>query len=95
MRVVLADDITDDTGRLLVGLVPVVRQLVHGEKDAPMHRLETVAGVRQSPPDNDAHCIIEIRAPHLVFEADGQGFLGESFHLLPADDATEGVMSAS
>jgi hypothetical protein len=53
-----------------------------------MHRLETVARVRQGTPDNDAHGIVEIRTTHLVFEADGQGFFGESFHLLSAVDAT-------
>jgi hypothetical protein len=50
VRVVLADHVADDTGRLLVGPVPVVVELVHGEQHAPVHRLEAVARIRQARP---------------------------------------------
>jgi hypothetical protein len=50
VRVVLADDVADDTRRLLVGAVPVVGQFVHREQHAPMHRLEAVAHIGERPP---------------------------------------------
>ncbi len=78
--VVLADDVPDDTGRLLIGTVPVVIEFVHREQHAAMHRLEAVPRIRQRAADDHAHRVIEITAPHLLFEADGQGFFGELGH---------------
>ncbi|EXI65090.1 MAG: hypothetical protein AW08_03452 [Candidatus Accumulibacter adjunctus] len=95
VRMVLADDVADDACRLLVRLVPVVRQLVHGEQHAPVHRLQAIARVGQRTPDDDTHRVVEIRTTHLVFETDREGFLGEGFHLLSAGDATSGALSAS
>ena len=37
MRMVFADDVTDDAGRLFVRLVVVVTELAHGEKYAPVY----------------------------------------------------------
>ena len=31
--------------------------------------------------DDHAHCVIEVGTPHLVFEADRQGFFGELVHV--------------
>jgi hypothetical protein len=92
---VLTDDITDDPRRLLVRLVPVVRQLVHGEENTTMHRLQAVASVGQGTADNHAHGVIEIRSTHLVFETDGQGFFGEGFHFFPLSTRHSGGMSSS
>jgi hypothetical protein len=78
--VVLTDDVADDAGGLLVGLVPVVAELVHREQHAAVHRLEAVAHVRQRAPDDDAHGVVEIRLAHLVFEIDGQNFFREIWH---------------
>jgi hypothetical protein len=64
---VLADHVADDAGGFLVSLVPVVGQLVHGEEDAPVYRLESVAHVRQRPPLDHAHGVIEVGMPHLLF----------------------------
>jgi hypothetical protein len=80
VRVVLADHVADDARALLVRAVPVVVQLVHREQHAPMHRLEAVARVGQGTPDDHAHRVVEVRPPHLLFEADGEGFLGELGH---------------
>ena len=77
VRVVLADHVADDARRLLVGPVPVVVQLVHREQHAPVHRLQAVARIGQGAADDHAHRVVEVRPPHLLFEADGQGFLGE------------------
>jgi hypothetical protein len=80
VRVVLTDHVADDTGRLLVGPVPVVVELVHGKQHAPVHRLEAVARIGQRAAHDHAHGVIEVAAPHLLFKTDGQGFFGELGH---------------
>ena len=44
--VIFTDHVTDHTGRLLIGLVPVVAQFVHREQDTTVHRLQTISHVR-------------------------------------------------
>ena len=78
--VVLADHVADDAGGLLVGLVPVVGQLVHGEENPPVHGLQAVPDVRKRPPHDHAHGVIEVGAAHLLLKADRVGFFGERFH---------------
>jgi hypothetical protein len=80
VRVVFTDHVTDDTGRLLVGLIPVVRQLVHGKQGTPVYRLETVPHIRQRTAHDHAHGVVEVGAAHLLFKADGKGLFGELFH---------------
>ena len=81
VRVVLADHVADDAGRLLVGPVPVVIELVHRVQHAPVHRLQAVARIRQRAAHDHAHGVIEVAAPHFLFETDGQGFFGELGHV--------------
>jgi hypothetical protein len=66
--VVLADDVADDAGGLLVGLVPVVAEFAHGVQHAPVHRLEAVADIRQGAAHDDAHGVVQVGLTHLVFE---------------------------
>jgi len=80
VRVVLAHHVADDARALLERPVPVVVLLVHRVQHAAMHGLQAVARIGQSAPDDHAHRVVEIRAPHLFFETDGQGFLGELGH---------------
>ena len=80
MGMVLTHDVTHDTGRLLVGLVPVVTALVHTEQHAAVHRLEAVADIGQGPAHDDAHGVLHVGGPHLVFDVDGQDFFGEFGH---------------
>ena len=80
VRMVFADHVADDARALLVGAVPVVVELVHRVEHAPVHRLQTVACIRQRPPDDHAHRVVEVGAAHFLFEADGQGFFGELSH---------------
>ena len=77
MGMIFADHVADDARRFLVGLVPVVRKLVHREENTAMHGLEPVAHVGKRAPDDDAHRVVEIGAAHLLLEADRVGFLGE------------------
>ncbi len=76
---VLADDVADDAGRLLVGLVVVRAALVHGVEDAAVDRLEAVLDVGDGPADDDAHGVVEIRPTHLLLEADDRKVLFRLF----------------
>ncbi len=53
---------------------------MHREQDAAMDRLQAVAHVGQSAPDDDAHRIVEIRLTHLVFQIDVQNFASDFGH---------------
>jgi flagellar biosynthesis/type III secretory pathway ATPase len=50
VRVVFADHVADDARRLLVGLVPVVRKLVHREEHAAVNGLQSIARIRERRP---------------------------------------------
>ena len=80
VRMVLADHVANDACRLLVGTVPVVIELVHREQHAPMDGLEAVARIGQGAAHDHAHGVVEVAAPHFLFETDGQGFFGELGH---------------
>jgi hypothetical protein len=80
VRVIFTHHVADDARALLVRPVPVVVQFVHREQHAAMHRLQAVACIGQSPTHDHAHGVVEIRTSHLLFEADGDGFLGELGH---------------
>ncbi|MCW0466481.1 hypothetical protein NB705_003554 [Xanthomonas sacchari] len=80
VRMVLTDDVADDTRRLVVGLVAVRAQLVHREQHAAMHRLEAVARIREGTPHDHAHGVIEVALAHLVFQVDLDDFLGGFCH---------------
>ena len=81
MRVVFTDDVANHTRRLLVRLVPIVAQLAHGEQHTTVHRLQAVTHIRQRTPDDDAHRVVQVGLLHLVFEIDGDNFLGELGHI--------------
>ena len=80
VRVVFAEHVADDARALDVGPVPHVVRLVHREQHPPMHRLQPVAHVGKRAPDDHAHRVIEVGAPHLLFERDRQRFFGELVH---------------
>ena len=66
--VVLADDVPDDAGGLLVRLAVLVPQFVHREEDTTLDRLEPVAHVGQRPPHDHAHRVIEVALLHFVLD---------------------------
>jgi len=80
VRVVLADDVADHAGRLLVRLVPLVAELAHRIEHAAVDGLEAVPDVRQGSTHDHAHRVIEVRLLHLVFEVDVQDFAGDFCH---------------
>ena len=80
VRVVFPHHVADDARAFDVRAVEDDVGFVHGEQHAPVHRLQSIAGVRQRPSDDDAHRIVEIRMPHLGFQAYRYGFFGELLH---------------
>ncbi len=80
MRVVFTDHVTDHTGGFLVRLVPVVAQLAHGKKHTAMHRLQSVARIRQRTTDDYAHCVVEVGLLEFVFDIDREDFFGQFAH---------------
>ena len=68
MRVILTDDVADDTRRFLRHLVAA--NLAHRIQNAPMHRLQTVAHIGQCSPYDDAHGIRQIARFELLFYVD-------------------------
>ena len=71
MRVVLAHDFTGDARALQGGAIGKGAEVVHAPEDAPMHGLETVAGVGQRSRDDDGHRVVEEGAFHLLLDLDG------------------------
>jgi len=87
---VLADHVADDAGALLVRLRVGVAQLVHGVEDAPVDRLEAVAGVGERAADDDRHGVVEVRLLDFVLDVDlDEVFEGELVLLFHGDDSFE------
>ncbi len=80
MRVVFAEHVADHARTFDVGPVPNVVGLVHGEQDAAMYRFQAVTDIGERPPHDHAHRVIEVRAAHLLFEANRKRFFGELIH---------------
>ena len=76
VRMIFADHVADDARGLAVRLVPLVAVLVHRVEDAPMHRLEAVARVRQRPRHDHAHGVIEVGTLHLLGDGNGANIRG-------------------
>ncbi len=87
---VLADHVADDAGALLVRLRVGVAQFVHGVEDAPVDRLEAVAGVGERAADDDRHGVVEVRLLDFVLDVDlDEVFEGELILLFHGDDSFE------
>src|SRR5215471_3905606 len=71
MRVVFTDDLADDARRFAVAAVPLVAVHLHRVEDAAVDRLQPVAHIGQRARHDYAHCVIEVGAPHLLFDRDG------------------------
>ena len=76
VRVVLAEDVSDDARGLAVRLVVEVALLPHAVEAAPVDGLQAVADVRQRPSDDDGHGVVEVRPADLVLDRDRNLFLG-------------------
>ncbi len=81
VRVIFTDHVTDDTGRFLVGFIPVVAQYVHGVKYATVYRLQAIADIRQRTANNDRHRIVQIGAFQLFLDVNRCNFSRKVAHL--------------
>ncbi len=71
VRVIFAHHVAHHARRFHVFLVGRVPALMHGIENAPVHRLESVADIRQRARHDDAHGVIEVAALHLFRDGDG------------------------
>ena len=58
MGVIFTEYFADETADLRCGRIRPQAHVVHGIEDAPVDRLEAVAGVGQGAGDDDAHGVI-------------------------------------
>jgi hypothetical protein len=68
VRVVLAEHFTHNARGLLGRVVVGVFDLVHGMKNAAVHRLQAVAHIGKRAAHDHAHGVVEIRALHFRFK---------------------------
>ena len=61
VRMILADDIANCPSRLLGFLSCRQSEFAHRINDAALHRLQTVADLRQRAVEDDVHGVVEIR----------------------------------
>ena len=70
VRVILAHHVADDAGGFAEGPRRIVAAFLHGVEDAAVHRLQPVARIGQRARHDHAHRVIEVGAPHLLFDGD-------------------------
>ena len=68
MRVVLAHDVADDAGALVVAAVGAVAAVVHRVDHAAVHGLHAVAHIRQGSFDDDGQRVRQIGFAHLLLQ---------------------------
>ena len=66
VRVVPLHRLADDAGALAGRGGRPEAEVVHGDEDAPLRRLQPVADVGQGPADDDAHGVGEVAVAQLV-----------------------------
>ena len=68
MRMVLTENLSDDTGRLLCLAGMSEAKSVHSEQHSSVYRLETVTHVREGPGYDHRHGVVDIGTPHLLVD---------------------------
>ena len=76
VRVEFTEHFTHHAGGLLRGRIPDIPDFLHRVKHAAVHGLQAVANIRKRAPDDDAHCVVEIRLAHLVLNGYREKLLG-------------------
>ncbi len=70
MRMILTEDLTDDTCALFVGRAWAEPHIVHGVQNAAMHGFKPIPCIRQSAGHDYTHGIVEIGTAHLSINID-------------------------
>jgi len=90
VRVQLAHHFADHAGRLHVALFRAQAHLRHLEQDAPLHRLQAVAGIGQRARIDDGVGVLQERGFHFAGDIDVDNVLheirGEIFRLLSSHE---------
>ncbi len=71
MRMVFTHHVADDTGAFLETAVRIETQLPHRMKQAPVHRFQTIAHIRQGARRDGRHGVGHIALGQGVRERDG------------------------
>jgi hypothetical protein len=71
VRVVLGHHAAHDVGRFPVRAIRPQALLEHRPEDPAVDRLQPVANLRQRPPDDDGHRVVEVRPLDLFLELHG------------------------
>ena len=85
VRVVALHRLADDAGALAGRGGRAEAEVVHGDEDAPLRRLEPVAHVGQGPADDDAHRVGEVAVLQLVGDV-------ERFKAVGGGDPVQGLV---
>ena len=96
VRVIVAGSVAADFCAFAVAAIGREAKIVHGDEDAPLHRLQAVAHIRQRARDDHAHRIVQIRLAHLGFDIDRKQY-GSVFlvrHLSSAVQVTNDLFTA-
>ena len=70
VRVIVAGGVAADLRAFAVTAIRGESEVIHGDKNASLNRLEAVAHVRKRTSDDDAHRIVEVRLAHFCFDID-------------------------
>ena len=80
VRVIVLEHFADDAGAFIEGAIVQQALARHGVKDAALHGLEAVAGVRQRAGDDDRHRVVDVGRLHDVGDIGRVNFLVRSVH---------------
>ena len=67
---VLTDNISDNSRRLLIGFIPIIIELIHGIEDAAVDWLQTIPHIRKRAANDHAHGVVHIGLFHFIFDID-------------------------
>ena len=68
--VIFAEDVTNNPCAFPIRTVWGEPQFLHGVKNPPLDRFETIAGIGQRPTHDHAHRVFEVGALHLLMQGD-------------------------
>ena len=71
MRVIVAHDFADNFRAFAVWAIRRQTHIAHAVENATVDRLEPVSYVGQRAANDHTHCVVDVRAPHLIFDVDG------------------------
>ena len=65
---IVSHHLANDLGAFSVGAIRSQAHVAHTDENPPVNRLQAVSYIRQCPPNDDAHGVVDVRPPHLVLD---------------------------